>query len=209
MHYDDDARRRDADRQRQEPRAVLAGRGGRPARPTRCGSTAASASTTCSAAAGIPVARLADQDLDGVVAEVDLPVGRDAAVQPPRRRLPARVLPGVQPVDRRVLRDRARPARSASARPRCARPTRASPTSRRSRRSGLRGVMLPGMPPQADYDDPMYDEFWDAIVDLGLPPSFHILTSKQRRRPAPTTCAARSSTASCRSSAATRTSSAR
>ena len=43
---------------------------------------------------------------------------------------------------------------------------------------GLRGVMLPGMPPQADYDDPMYDEFWDAVVDLGLPPSFHILTSK-------------------------------
>ena len=38
--------------------------------------------------------------------------------------------------------------------------------------------MLPGMPPQGDYDDPMYDEFWDAIVDLGLPPSFHILTSK-------------------------------
>ena len=38
--------------------------------------------------------------------------------------------------------------------------------------------MLPGMPPQGDYDDPMYDEFWDAVVDLGLPPSFHILTSK-------------------------------
>ena len=43
---------------------------------------------------------------------------------------------------------------------------------------GLRGVMLPGMPPLGDYDDPMYDEFWDAVVDLGLPPSFHILTSK-------------------------------
>jgi predicted TIM-barrel fold metal-dependent hydrolase len=43
---------------------------------------------------------------------------------------------------------------------------------------GLRGVMLPGVPPRADYDDPMYDEFWDAVVDLGLPPSFHILTSK-------------------------------
>ena len=42
---------------------------------------------------------------------------------------------------------------------------------------GLRGVMLPGYPGVADYDDPMYDEFWDAIVELGLPPSFHILTS--------------------------------
>ena len=52
---------------------------------------------------------------------------------------------------------------------------------------GLRGVMLPGHPARrSDYDDPMYDEFWDAIVDLGLPPSFHILTSRQRharRRP--------------------------
>ena len=27
----------------------------------------------------------------------------------------------------------------------------------------------------------MYDELWDAIVDLGLPPSFHILTSKSDR----------------------------
>jgi predicted TIM-barrel fold metal-dependent hydrolase len=47
---------------------------------------------------------------------------------------------------------------------------------------GLRGVMLPGVPPSAtdrrDYDDPMYDGFWDAVVDLGLPPSFHILTSR-------------------------------
>ncbi len=43
---------------------------------------------------------------------------------------------------------------------------------------GLRGVMLPGMPSEADYDDPIYDEFWDAVVDLELPPSFHILTTK-------------------------------
>jgi predicted TIM-barrel fold metal-dependent hydrolase len=43
---------------------------------------------------------------------------------------------------------------------------------------GLRGVMLPGIPPQKDYDDPMYDDFWDAVVDVGLPPSFHILTSR-------------------------------
>jgi predicted TIM-barrel fold metal-dependent hydrolase len=43
---------------------------------------------------------------------------------------------------------------------------------------GLRGVMLPGYPGEADWDDPVYDEFWDAVVDLGLPPSFHILTSR-------------------------------
>ncbi len=43
---------------------------------------------------------------------------------------------------------------------------------------GLRGVMLPGVPPVKDYDDEIYDEFWEAVVDLGLPPSFHILTTK-------------------------------
>ena len=72
---------------------------------------------------------------------------------------------------------------------------------------GLRGVMLPGYPGQGDYDDPMYDEFWDAVVALELPASFHILTSKGDT-PDRTACAARSSTRSSRSSAATRTSSA-
>jgi len=44
---------------------------------------------------------------------------------------------------------------------------------------GLRGVMMPGNPAIADYDDPIYDPFWEAAVDLGLPLSFHILTSRQ------------------------------
>ena len=44
---------------------------------------------------------------------------------------------------------------------------------------GLRGVMMPGNPGVADYDDPMYDPFWEAAMDLGLPLSFHILTSQQ------------------------------
>lgn len=43
---------------------------------------------------------------------------------------------------------------------------------------GLRGVMMPGFPVQADYDDPMYDEFWSAAIELGLPLSFHILTNR-------------------------------
>jgi predicted TIM-barrel fold metal-dependent hydrolase len=43
---------------------------------------------------------------------------------------------------------------------------------------GLRGVMLPGIPPGNDYDDPMWGPLWDAIIDLELPPSFHILTSR-------------------------------
>jgi predicted TIM-barrel fold metal-dependent hydrolase len=41
---------------------------------------------------------------------------------------------------------------------------------------GLRGVMLPSRPGTADWDDPVWDPFWEAAVDLGLPPSFHILT---------------------------------
>lgn len=48
---------------------------------------------------------------------------------------------------------------------------------RRIKALGLRGVMMPGNPAVADYDDPMYDPFWEAAVDLGLPLSFHILTS--------------------------------
>ena len=44
---------------------------------------------------------------------------------------------------------------------------------------GLVGVMLPGIPgiPDEDYHSSVYDPFWEAAVDLGLPPSFHILTS--------------------------------
>jgi predicted TIM-barrel fold metal-dependent hydrolase len=43
---------------------------------------------------------------------------------------------------------------------------------------GFKGAMLPGFPGQEDYDSRIYDPFWEAAVDLGLPLSFHILTSK-------------------------------
>jgi predicted TIM-barrel fold metal-dependent hydrolase len=45
---------------------------------------------------------------------------------------------------------------------------------------GLRGVMMPGVAgchDDGDYDDPRWDPLWQAAVDLGLPLSFHILTS--------------------------------
>ncbi len=45
-------------------------------------------------------------------------------------------------------------------------------------RLGLRGVMMPGQPGVEDYDAPIYDEFWDASVELGMVPSFHILTMR-------------------------------
>ena len=41
---------------------------------------------------------------------------------------------------------------------------------------GLEGVMMPGIPGVDDYDSPIYDPFYEAAVDLGLPLSFHILT---------------------------------
>ncbi len=45
--------------------------------------------------------------------------------------------------------------------------------------AGLRGVMMPGEPGiEQDYDDPIWDPFWQAAIDLGLPLSFHILTSR-------------------------------
>lgn len=46
---------------------------------------------------------------------------------------------------------------------------------------GLRGVMMPGMAScldeVGDYDDPAWDPLWEAAVGLGLPLSFHILTA--------------------------------
>lgn len=42
---------------------------------------------------------------------------------------------------------------------------------------GLRGVMLPGFPAgDDDYDSPVWDDVWRTCIDLDLPVSFHILT---------------------------------
>lgn len=43
---------------------------------------------------------------------------------------------------------------------------------------GLRGVMMPGNPAVEDYDSPVYDPVWEAAIDLDLPLSFHILTTR-------------------------------
>ena len=32
---------------------------------------------------------------------------------------------------------------------------------------GFKGVMMPGNPGEKDYDDPIYDPFWEAAVALG------------------------------------------
>jgi predicted TIM-barrel fold metal-dependent hydrolase len=44
---------------------------------------------------------------------------------------------------------------------------------------GLRGVMMPGQPGEADYDSEIYDPFWEAAVEIGLPLSFHVLTTRE------------------------------
>jgi predicted TIM-barrel fold metal-dependent hydrolase len=43
---------------------------------------------------------------------------------------------------------------------------------------GLRGVMMPGNPAVEDYDSRVYDPFWRKAIELGLPLSFHILTDR-------------------------------
>jgi predicted TIM-barrel fold metal-dependent hydrolase len=46
------------------------------------------------------------------------------------------------------------------------------------KRMGFRGAMLPGDPAtEEDYDDPSFDKFWAAAVEVDLPLSFHSLTS--------------------------------
>jgi predicted TIM-barrel fold metal-dependent hydrolase len=52
---------------------------------------------------------------------------------------------------------------------------------RRMKAMGFRGVMLPGNPStEEDYDHPSFDALWEAAADLGMPVSFHILTSGGR-----------------------------
>jgi predicted TIM-barrel fold metal-dependent hydrolase len=46
---------------------------------------------------------------------------------------------------------------------------------------GLRGVMMPGDPAVEDYDSPVYDDFWRTAIELELPVSFHILTTRDQR----------------------------
>ena len=41
--------------------------------------------------------------------------------------------------------------------------------------AGLRGVMMPNIPAEEDYDCEIYNPVWEAAVELGLPLSFHIV----------------------------------
>ncbi len=50
---------------------------------------------------------------------------------------------------------------------------------RKAKEMGFRGVMLPGEPGYEDYHHPDYDAFYEAVVDMNMPICFHILTSKR------------------------------
>ncbi len=46
------------------------------------------------------------------------------------------------------------------------------------KKKGFVGMMMPGDPQHEDYDHPMYDPLWECAVELEMPLSFHILTSR-------------------------------
>ena len=48
---------------------------------------------------------------------------------------------------------------------------------RKMKELGLKGVMMPGNPALEDYDSPIYAPFYEAAIDLQLPLSCHFLTS--------------------------------
>ncbi|MEC8201542.1 MAG: amidohydrolase family protein, partial [Pseudomonadota bacterium] len=50
---------------------------------------------------------------------------------------------------------------------------------RKAKEMGFKGVMLPGEPGHEDYHHTDYDSFYEAVVEMEMPLSFHILTSKK------------------------------
>jgi predicted TIM-barrel fold metal-dependent hydrolase len=131
-----------------------------------------------------PHARLADQDRDGVTAEILYPtVGmvlcnhEDADYKQACFDAYNRWIAGYcEPYPERLLGLGQTAMRSPKA-------------GRRDLESikhhGLRGVMMPGDPGQEDYDSTIYDDFWRAAIDLELPLSFHILTTRSERARGP------------------------
>ncbi len=124
-----------------------------------------------------PEARLADQDRDGVAAEIIYPtVGmllcnhRDFEYKRACFEAYNRWIAGYcAPHPERLLGVGQTAMRT---------PDEGIEDLRAIKRLGLRGVMMPGNPAMEDYDSRIYDEFYRAAVEIGLPLSFHILTSR-------------------------------
>ncbi len=124
-----------------------------------------------------PDARMADQDRDGVAAEIIYPtVGMVLCNHPDTEYKTACFAAYNRWVAEYCG---AHPERLLG----CGQTAMASPEAgiedlKSIRSLGLRGVMMPGNPAVEDYDSPVYDPFWEAAIDLGLPLSFHILTDR-------------------------------
>jgi predicted TIM-barrel fold metal-dependent hydrolase len=122
--------------------------------------------------------RIADQDRDGVVAELIYPsVGmmicnhpnydyKNACFRAYNGWLEEEFLPGAP---NRVFGIGQTAARS---------PAELIEDMRRIKEAGFVGVMLPGFPQVEDYDSLIYDPVWRAAIELDLPLSFHVLTSR-------------------------------
>ena len=52
---------------------------------------------------------------------------------------------------------------------------------RRAKARGFVGMVLPGLPQFEDYDHPDYDALWQCAVDLEMPACFHILSGRGSR----------------------------
>ena len=135
---------------------------------------------TCRRSAWDPEYRLADQERDGIAAEIIYPsVGlivvshpdidyKDACIEAYNRwlegfcaGLPERLfglgLTSVRSVDTAIA------------------------DIQRAKARGSVGMMLPGLPYFEDYDHPDYDAMWQCAVDLEMPICFHILSGRGPR----------------------------
>ena len=127
-----------------------------------------------------PTARLLDQDKDGIAAEVIYPsVGMEVCNLKDHDYKKACmdaynlwITEFCDPAPDRLIGLGQTPIRSIS---------EAIEDLQKIKDLGLKGVMLPGRPAMEDidYDDPIFDDLWQAAIDLELPLSFHILTSNE------------------------------
>lgn len=126
-----------------------------------------------------PQARLADQVRDGIAAEIIYPsVGMEVCNIPDLELKQA----CMEAYNRWLLEFCAHHPRRLIGLAQCAVRTPDSGVAelRQIAAQGFKGVMLPGMPGEADYNDQRYGEFFDALIELELVPSFHILTSGEQ-----------------------------
>ena len=131
-----------------------------------------------------PEARLADQDRDGVAAEIIYPtVGmqlcnhRDADYKKACFDAYNRwIAEYCSPHPDRLLGVGQTAVRS---------PEEAIADLKAIKDAGLRGVMMPGEPAVEDYDSEIYDDLWRAAVEMELPLSFHILTTRAEKTRGP------------------------